>query len=163
MTCIFSVGHSRHTAEHFLSLLRSHVIERLVDVRSHPVSKWSPQFTKAALAQASDSIEYVFLGRELGGRPEGAEFYRADGSLDAARRAAAPDFAAGLARLVQLAAERRTAMLCAEEDPARCHRRLLVAPALRRAGVAVLHIRGDARIEPDDGALAARGQLGLFR
>jgi len=80
-----------------------------------------------------------------------------------ARRAAASDFKAGIERLAVLARERRTAILCAEEDPARCHRRLLVAPALRRAGVAVVHIRGDARLEPDDGDAASTRQLGLFR
>jgi len=165
MTTIFTVGHSRHTAQHFTSLLRAHEIERLVDVRSHPASRWAPQFGKAALAQtlATHAIEYVFFGRELGGRPDGAELYRADGAVDYARRAAAPDFKAGIERLVELGRERATVILCAEEDPGRCHRRLLVAPALRSAGVTVVHIRGDGRLEPDDVALAASPQLGLFR
>jgi len=165
MTTIFTVGHSRHTAEHFTSLLVAHEIERLVDVRSHPASRWAPHFAKAALAQtlATHTIEYVFLGRELGGRPEGAEFYREDGSIDYARRAAASDFKEAIERLAVLARERRTAILCAEEDPARCHRRLLVTPAIRRAGVAVLHIRGDARLEPDEGDAASTRQLELFR
>ncbi len=165
MTTIFTIGHSRHTAEHFVSLLRENEVARLVDVRSHPASKWAPQFGKAALAQmlATHAIEYVFLGRELGGRPEGAEFYGADGAVDYARRAEAPDFMAGIERLVELARDRATAILCAEEDPERCHRRLLVAPALRRAGIAVVHVRGDERLEPDDVAPAASSQLGLFR
>jgi uncharacterized protein (DUF488 family) len=166
MTTIFTIGHSRHTAEHFTSLLRAHEIERLVDVRSHPASKWAPQFGKAALALrlATHAVEYVFLGRELGGRPDGAEFYGADGAVDYARRAEAPDFKVGIERLVEFARERATAILCAEEDPGRCHRRLLVAPALRRAGVTVVHIRGDARLEPDDEvAPAASPQLELFR
>jgi uncharacterized protein (DUF488 family) len=166
MTTIFTVGHSRHTAEHFTSLLRAHEIERLVDVRSHPASRWAPQFGKAALAQTLGihAIEYVFLGRELGGRPDGAEFYGVDGAVDYARRAEAPDFKVGLERLVELARERATAILCAEEDPSRCHRRLLVAPALRRAGITVVHIRSDGHLEPDDDvAPAASPQLGLFR
>jgi uncharacterized protein (DUF488 family) len=165
MTSVFTIGHSRHSTEHFLSLLRAHTIDRLVDVRSHPASKWAPHFGKAALAQAlgAQAIDYVFLGRELGGRPAGAEFYREDGAVDYEGRAKDPDFKVGVERLLELARERRTAILCAEEDPARCHRRLLVAPALRLAGVAVVHIRGDARLEPDDGDPASTGQLGLFR
>lgn len=165
MTSVFTIGHSRHAAEHFLSLLREHEVDRLVDVRSHPASKWAPQFGKAALAQmlVDEAIDYVFLGRELGGRPAGAEFYRQDGSVDYERRAEAPDFKAGVDRLLELARERRTAILCAEEDPTRCHRRLLVAPALRRAGAVVAHIRGDGRLEPDEGDPAPTGQLGLFR
>ncbi len=161
-TTIFTIGHSRHAAEHFASLLRTHAIVRLVDVRSQPSSKWAPHFGKDALARTLDAraIDYVFLGKELGGRPEDAAFYREDGTVDYARRAEAPDFEVGIARLVELARDRRTAILCAEEDPARCHRRLLVAPALRRAGLAVVHVRGDGRVEPESAdADATRSQL----
>jgi uncharacterized protein (DUF488 family) len=165
MTTIYTVGHSRHMAEHFAKLLGQQQIATLVDVRSHPASKWAPQFGKAALAEllTLHAIQYVFLGRELGGRPDGAEFYGEDGAVDYGRRAEAPAFKAGIQRLVELARERRIAILCAEEDPSRCHRRLLVTPALQRAGVSVVHIRGDGRVEPDDGPHAASPQLGLFR
>src|SRR5262249_51399088 len=165
MTTIYTIGHSRHTAERFVGLLRAQQIARLVDVRSHPASRWAPHFGKAALGQmlATHAIEYAFLGRELGGRPDGAEFYGADGAVDYARRAEALDFKAGIERLIELARERATAILCAEEDPGRCHRRLLIAPALRRAGITVVHIRGDGRLEPDDVAAPASPQLGLFR
>jgi uncharacterized protein (DUF488 family) len=164
-TTILTIGHSRHTAEHFVSLLRANAIERVVDVRSHPASKWAPQFGKAVFAQtlAAQAVEYAFLGRELGGRPHGAEFYGRDGAVDYERRAQAPDFNAGLERLVALARERRTAIMCAEEDPARCHRRLLITPALGRAGLTVIHLRGDGRLEPEAAAPPASPQLGLFR
>jgi uncharacterized protein (DUF488 family) len=165
MTTIYSIGHSRHAADDFLALLRTPEIALLVDVRSHPASKWAPQFGKAALAQtlANHAIEYVFLGRELGGRPDGAEFYGSDGAVDYERRAQAPEFKAGVERLVTLARERRTVIMCAEEDPGRCHRRLLVTPALKRAGVTVVHLRGDGRLEPEDAATPPSPQLGLFR
>ena len=165
MTTIYTIGHSRHGAEHFAALLRAHQIALLADVRSHPASKWAPQFGKAALARmlGAHAIETVFLGRELGGRPAGAEYYGPEGVLDTARRAEAPDFVAGLARLVELTGAHKTVILCAEEDPARCHRRLLVTPALRRAGLAVVHIRGDGRLEPDDAGTTSSSQLGLFR
>jgi uncharacterized protein (DUF488 family) len=165
MTTIYTVGHSRHTAEHFAKLLAGQQIATLVDVRSHPASKWAPQFGKAALAQmlGTKAIAYIFLGRELGGRPEGAELYGTDGAVDYARRREAPDFQAGIDRLLGFARARATAILCAEEDPGRCHRRLLVAPALRRAGVTVVHIRGDGRLEPDDRPDVPSPQLDLFR
>ncbi len=165
MITLYTIGHSRHGAEHFAGLLRANQIALLADVRSHPASKWAPQFGKAALARmlGTLAIDYVFLGRELGGRPAGTEYYGPDGTVDYARRAEAPDFVAGIARLVELAPERKTAILCAEEDPARCHRRLLVTPALRRMGVTVVHVRGDGRLEPDDGDTPSSPQLGLFR
>ena len=162
---IFTIGHSRHTADHFLALLHAHEIDRLVDVRSQPRSKWAPHFDTDALARLLDirGVDYVYLGRQLGGRPSGREFYRQDGTVDYAHRATAPDFAEGISRLVALAQCRRTAILCAEEDPTCCHRRLLVAPALMRSGAAVVHVRGDGRVEPErDHASAAATQLDLF-
>src|SRR5687768_4844175 len=105
-TEIFTIGHSRHSAEHFARLLRANAIARLVDVRSHPASKWAPHFGKVALSQWLErhGIDYVFLGRELGGRPEGAEYRREGGAIDYTRRADAPDFKAGIERLVSLGA-----------------------------------------------------------
>jgi uncharacterized protein (DUF488 family) len=163
-TC-YTLGHSRHTAEHFVTLLRAHAIERLVDVRSQPYSKWAPHFDTSALAQLLDAngIDYVFLGRQLGGRPEGRAFYRDDGTVDYALRRAAPEFTDGIQRLVALAQERQTTILCAEEDPASCHRRLLVAPALVRTGAAIVHVRGDGRLEPErDLSPPETRQLDLF-
>jgi len=151
MTTVFTIGHSRHAPGHFTWLLHTHTIARLVDVRSHPVSKWAPHFDKISLTQLLETqhLDYVYLGRQLGGRPEDRSFYREDGSVDYALRAAAPDFVAGIAQLVEFARDRRTVILCAEEDPLHCHRRRLVAPALRRAGFTIMHIRGEARLEPD--------------
>lgn len=165
MTTIYTIGHSRHPTERFVEILRAKEVLVLIDVRSHPASKWAPQFGKAALAEilASHAIEYVFLGRELGGRPDRAEYYRSDGAVDYDRRAQAPDFKAGVERLMATARERRSAIMCAEEDPARCHRRLLVTPALERVGVTVVHLRGDGHLEPVDAATPPSPQLGLFR
>jgi uncharacterized protein (DUF488 family) len=162
-TIVFTIGHSRHAADHFLALLHAHEIDRLVDVRSQPRSKWAPHFDTEALERLLDArgVDYVYLGRQLGGRPDDRAFYRQDGTVDYARRAAAPDFEAGIRRLVELARDRRTAILCAEEDPSRCHRRLLVAPALMRIGAAVVHVRGDGCLEPECGPVVT-SQLDLF-
>jgi uncharacterized protein (DUF488 family) len=161
---VFTIGHSRHTAEQFVALLRAHAIEQLVDVRSRPHSKWAPHFDKAELSRrlGDQRVEYVFLGRQLGGRPDSREFYRQDGTVDYARRALAPDFVEGISLLVAITQCRRTVILCAEEDPVRCHRRLLVAPALARSGAAVVHVRGDGRLEPEPAPASAATQLDLF-
>jgi uncharacterized protein (DUF488 family) len=160
---LYSVGHSRHTAERFTALLHAAGIQLLADVRSQPASRWVPHFAKAALQKLlqAQGIGYEFLGRELGGRPSGAEYHAADGTLDYARRAESAEFQAGIARLLELAQQRRTVMLCAEEDPAHCHRQRLITPALLRAGANVQHLRGDGRVEP--AGCEARTQLGLFR
>ena len=164
MITIFTIGHSRHTAAHFVSLLHAHTIERLVDVRSQPYSKWAPHFDTSALAQllAAAGIDYVFLGRQLGGRPDDRAFYRQDGSVDYDRRRVAPDFVDGIQRLVTLAQNRRSTILCSEEDPTYCHRRLLVTPAIMRAGISVVHVRDDGRLEPEREQVATATQLDLF-
>ena len=147
---IFTVGHSRHPADHFFALLARHQIQVLVDVRSRTYSRFSPQFNKKHLEQAvrDRGLEYLFLGRSLGGRPEGSELYNADGALNYARRAVDRDFLAGIEELLRLAADERVAIMCAEEDPEKCHRWLLVGKTLVARGVSIIHIRGDGTVTP---------------
>ncbi len=80
---VFTVGHSNHDEQAFLNLLRQHEIDVVADVRSQPYSKYASQFNaeqiKRALAAAG--VEYVFLGKELGGRPDGDEFYDDEGHV----------------------------------------------------------------------------------
>jgi uncharacterized protein (DUF488 family) len=68
---IFTIGHSNHSLEMFIGLLKSHKIDVLLDVRSKPFSRFSPHFNKHDLEKAvkASGIKYLFLGRELGGRP----------------------------------------------------------------------------------------------
>ena len=152
VTTIYTIGHSRHDLNHFLHLLGQHGIRTVADLRSRPYSKWAPHFQRNPLSGALDfeGIEYVFLGSELGGRPEGREFYDHRGRVDYARRAEAPDFVRGIEVLSNLGGRQPTAVMCAEEDPDRCHRRLLVTPALRRHGLEVIHVRGDGSLERDE-------------
>jgi uncharacterized protein (DUF488 family) len=81
---------------------------------------------------------------------------------DYEERARSPEFLAGLEELLELAAERRTAILCAEEDPRRCHRRLLITPALERRDVEVVHLRGDGRVESESSLSAGGAPLRPF-
>jgi uncharacterized protein (DUF488 family) len=148
---MYSVGHSNHELAVFLDLLKRHGIVRLVDVRSQPVSRYTPYFSYPEIGKyvAAAAIEYTFLGRELGGRPDGDEFYDDEGRVFYDRWAASPLFQSGVEQLLQLAAGQRTAMMCSEEDPRVCHRRLLIARVLGPK-VSIVHIRGDGRLESDD-------------
>ena len=161
---VHTIGHSNHSIERFIDLLRQHGIATLVDVRSRPYSRWAPQFQKNALARSltAGGITYVFLGQALGGRPEGEEFYDAEGHVDYEHRARARDFRGGIDELVGFACQATTAILCAEEDPSQCHRRLLVTPALQQKDATVLHIRGDGRVQPEDELSGQKAQLPLF-
>jgi uncharacterized protein (DUF488 family) len=140
-SAILTIGHSRHSLERFIALLEALQVTAIADVRSAPVSRFSPQFNKAALAAslAARGIDYVFLGEELGGRPERTELYT-QGVADYEKMAATPEFRAGLERLVELAKQHRVAAMCAEADPLDCHRCLLVGRALAEAGREVGHV-----------------------
>jgi uncharacterized protein (DUF488 family) len=146
---IYSIGHSNHPLDVLLALLRQHGIDVLADVRSAPYSKYCPQFDQQALEAAvrDAGLQYVYLGRELGGRPEGGEYYDAEGYVLYSRRARAPEFLAGIERLERGRRQYRIAMLCSEEDPAGCHRHLLIGRVLAARGTALQHIRADGRLQ----------------
>jgi uncharacterized protein (DUF488 family) len=148
---IWTLGHSTHELPVLLDLLRGPGIEVVADIRSQPFSRWNPQFNRerlrAALGEAG--LRYVFLGAELGGRPPEAEFYDSAGHVRYGAVARTERFASGLRRLLDEAAECQVAILCSEENPARCHRRLLVGRVLAGQGVDVVHIRGDGSVVPD--------------
>jgi uncharacterized protein (DUF488 family) len=154
---LFTIGHSNMALGDFLSLLRQHGVEAVADVRTVPRSRHVPHFDAGPLreALAGCDVSYLPFGRELGGRPEGTGFYDAQGHVLYGRLAASPAFQQGAGRVLASAPTRRIALLCSEEDPARCHRHLLIGRVLRNRGVAVAHIRRDGRIETESD-LAAR-------
>src|SRR5579871_3977660 len=83
MGTVYSIGHSSHAAELFSELLARHAIQVLVDVRSAPYSRYAPQFDREILQQSLQkaNVKYLFLGRELGGRPGNLDYYDADGHV----------------------------------------------------------------------------------
>jgi len=145
---VFTIGHSTHSWEKFLELLRQHRIEAVADVRSSPFSQHNPQFNREPLQLAlrQQGIAYVFLGDELGARRSEPECY-VQGRADYARIAQMPAFLRGIDRITTGAAKMRIAMMCAEKDPLDCHRCILVSPRLARQGITVLHIHPDGSLE----------------
>ena len=145
---MFTIGHSNHPAEKLVGLLKGHGVEVLVDTRSRPYSRHAPHFNTRVLETTlrADGIGYLFLGEQLGGRPEGEEFYDAQGRVDYALLEHSGPFLDGISRLESEIGARTVALLCSEEDPAGCHRRLLVGRALGERGIVVRHIRGDGSV-----------------
>ena len=146
---LFTVGHSNHSWESFKPLLLDHVVEVLVDVRSNPVSRFAPFANRRKLTGLLESvgIDYAFMGGPLGGKPADPSMYDAAGRPDYDRMRSLDGFKDAIAELAGMAARRPTAILCAEEDPAQCHRLLLLGPPLSEHGIALRHIRRDGRVQ----------------
>lgn len=178
MSRIWTVGHSNHPPERFLELLRRHGIGCVADVRCHPFSRRHPHVSRPLLELllAAEGIGYRHF-EALGGRreplPDSPNAAIADPGLRGyADWTARPEFQSALDRLCGLARAHPTAVMCAEADPARCHR-LLLADLLTLRGLTVVHILADgsvrqhrvhdaARLHPDGVVIWPARQAGLF-
>lgn len=144
---IYTIGHGRHEFDHFLDLLKQFEIEFVSDVRTNPRSRW-PQFNRLVLAELlrESGIGYEHIP-EAGGR----------------LRHTSEEFEWAMNRIIELASEHRTALMCSESQPlsqhkvprANCHRVGLLSPALKTRGVSrIIHILPDGRsIELDESAV----------
>jgi len=154
MTTLYSIGHSNRGLGDFLTLLTGNGIEALADIRQFTRSRANPQFNAEtfAAALADNGIAYEHIA-PLGGRrssrladsPNGLWEHPAFRSY--ADYAMTEAFESGLVRLLELASEKRTAIMCAEAVWWRCHRRI-VSDYLLARGDNVLHILSDAEPKP---------------
>lgn len=144
---IYTIGHGRHAFDYFLDLLRQFGIEFVCDVRTNPRSRW-PQYNRLVLAEllSENGIGYEHIP-EAGGR----------------LRHTSEEFESAMHRIIEIASEHRTAMMCSESKPlsqhkvprANCHRVGLLSPALKARGVSgIVHILPDGQsIELDESAV----------
>ena len=148
---IYTIGHSRHSLDAFIGLLKQNRIERVVDVRGQPYSRYNPQFNREHLSRRLEEsgIDYTWSGRHLSGRPQEGRFYDSQGNVLWDKLMTSPELIAALDSIAVEIRLRRIALVCAEEDPMRCHRRFLLTPPLIRRGIQVMHLRGDGRTEPE--------------
>lgn len=165
---VWSVGHSSRTIGEFLALLAAQCIERIADVRRYAGSRAHPHFNPEPLAAAlgEAGIEYCPFP-ELGGRrppsPDSANtIWRHPNFRGYADYMETAEFRAGLARLVRVAGERRTALLCSEAVWWRCHR-AMIADALKSGGAEVLHIMDRGKVVAHPYTAAASVVDGVLR
>lgn len=149
MTTIYTIGHSTHSIEEFLSLLEHASIEAVADVRSTPYSRRQPQFNRESIqhALASRKISYVPLAAELGGRGNSHSERDEHGRIVYRSIAESDEFQEGIQRIQTGSRRMKIALMCTERDPLNCHRGILVSRILAAHGIKVLHIHGDGRIE----------------
>ena len=143
---IYTIGHGRHPFAYFLELLQQYEIQFLCDVRSVARSRW-PQFNGLVLAELlnDNGIGYEHLP-ETGGKTKPKP----------------EDLARGIDRIIEIASELRTAIMCSESHPlsnhklprANCHRVGMLAPMLKAKGARIIHILPDGRSTEFDEAAA---------
>jgi uncharacterized protein (DUF488 family) len=172
VTTLFTIGHSTRTFAELAEVLGAHSIATLVDIRSFPMSRRLPHFNRESLEKTlpEAGIRYVWM-KELGGRRKKIR----DDSPNIALRSPSfrnyadymltPEFQLGISQLIELAAQSRTAYMCAERVYFHCHR-MLVSDWLTAHAHLVLHIDGIGPAEPHkllpearliDGELIYRG------
>lgn len=140
---LFSIGHSSHKIDQFVSILHQLGIGAVADVRSTPWSRFNEQYNRRNLegALSEAGITYVYLGNELGGRPDDPDLYDEAEHVLYGRLARTESFHTGMERLRRGAKDYTLAMMCSEENPEHCHRFLLITRVFHSAGVRVGHIR----------------------
>ena len=151
---IYTIGHSIHSIEAFIKLLKATGVTAVADVRSAPYSRYQPQFNRETLENSlhEAEIEYVFLGDELGGRsPNESDFE--NGRVVYSRLRQRSEFEKGLERVIAGSQKYELALMCTAKEPLECHRTLLVAQALTEQGVEVSHIHSDSSLETHDGVI----------
>jgi uncharacterized protein (DUF488 family) len=170
---IWTVGHSTRSGEEFTQILLAHGVEVLVDVRTFPGSRRYPQFNKGELAGLlnEDQIEYkheVRLGGRRKPRPDSHNSaWRNEQFRGYADHMETDEFINGVRELLELAAEKRVSIMCAEAVWWRCHRSL-ISDYLKAEGHEVIHILNEKKVEEHpftsaariiDGRLSYRGLL----
>jgi uncharacterized protein (DUF488 family) len=146
---VFTIGHSTHALNYFVSLLLQRNITAVCDVRSTPYSRMNPQFNREDLDKAlqQSDITYRFFGKELGARSDDPTCYE-NGRVQYSRLAETGIFQLGIKRVLRGMKEgHRIALMCAEKEPLGCHRTILVARHLATIGVNIQHIQADGTLE----------------
>jgi uncharacterized protein (DUF488 family) len=150
---VYTIGHSTRPIEDFIALLRAHEIKLLADVRTVPRSRHNPQFNRDTLPDSLRPFQIAYLHlAELGGlrhaRKDSTNLAWHNLSFRGfADYMETPEFEKGLAHLIEESRTHRTAIMCAEAVPWRCHRSL-IADALVARGIEVFEISSATRAQP---------------
>ncbi len=146
---IFSIGHSNHSLEDFIKLLQLHQIQMLVDVRTSPYCKYATWFNKNELAQAieKNNMEYLYLGKGLGGYPSNPEYITSTGKIDYKKYAQSEEYLAAIQFLIEETVGKRATIMCAEVNPRQCHRHMLITKSLLEKEIEVIHILADGTLD----------------
>jgi uncharacterized protein (DUF488 family) len=147
---IYTVGHSTHPLNYFLSLLQEYNINCLVDVRSVAASSYNPQYNKEPLSSflKNNGIIYMHFSEEFGARHSDPDLLDEKGKVDFAKVRKSWNFKNGVERLwLGINKGYTIALMCSESDPFDCHRFSMITVELQQAGFEVFHIMKDKTLK----------------
>lgn len=152
---LITVGHSNQSIEEFFQLLESQRIDCILDVRSMPYSKYTPQFNEEFLKTwlKTHGVLYVPFGKHFGARRSDClketEFIKKGvkeikPQVNFELGVTTPDFSSGVERLNKaLDQNRRVSLMCSEANPLECHRFSFISRYFYELGWDVQHIVRD--------------------
>lgn len=142
---IYTIGHSNHSIEYFISLLKTYKIETLVELRSIPRSKYASQFNKPNLLYElkKNNIKYIDMGKTLGGRPEDDTVLNIKNKIEFDKIESRDWYKNSINRLIEISKNSNIVIMCSEENPEQCHRGYIITHSLLKRKIEVIHIRGD--------------------
>lgn len=146
---IYTIGHSNHTIESFVNLLKEYDINCIVDVRSTPYSKFHSQFNRENIKSElkKNGIYYIFMGEELGARRSDRSLYTIKGYLDFEKTVKSSKFLKGISRIKEgLSKGFNIALMCTEKNPMECHRNIMIAKYFYDNGFVVKNILDNGEI-----------------
>ena len=147
---IYTVGHSNHSIDYFLELIKHFNIDCIIDVRSVAASAYNPQFNKSNLTGflKSENIVYMHFAEEFGARHTDPMLLDAQGKVDFDKVRNSQNFERGIKRLWKgIKKGFKIALMCSEAEPFDCHRFAMVTVALQKEGFEVYHILKDKTLQ----------------
>lgn len=145
---IYTIGYGNRSIQTFVQLLQKYEIQILIDVRTNPFSRFNSDFRskKLELHLINNNIRYLFLGYELGGKPSDLDCYTND-EVDYQKIQSKTFFTDGINEVINISKEGlKIALMCSEQSPLHCHRKLLIGDYLQAKNFDIRHIDKDGTI-----------------
>lgn len=147
---LYTIGHSQHNIEYFINMLQKYQINFILDVRSTPYSRFAESYNRENIKMVlkNKDIEYSFMGKFFGARPDDISLYTKKGYLDFDKTRKSVKFQNGVDNVIMgIRSGNNIALMCTEKDPIECHRAIMVARTFVEKGIIVQHILEDSTLQ----------------
>ena len=150
---LYTIGHSQHDIDYFISMLKKYGINHVLDVRSTPYSQFASNYNRENIKAVleMEDIKYTFMGDFFGARPVDRALYFSDGYLDFDKTRKSSKFQRGMYNVIKgIHDGNYIALMCTEKDPIECHRAIMVSRTFYEYGIDVEHILEDGSLQSHD-------------